>query len=201
MSDPRLHAQALPRPNEPLRHAARRLRWFRRAFKDYVHEMEQVLGLRFALDETLLADIFVAWLRSVERQDPDPPAGDTAARRAYYDLSASLMLRELLAQPPLRALEAPRHAKAGSPAAFWPEAYVCALFCLAVRSLVLAQEFGDTPPPSAEALDDLRGWWSLRENAARNPAFAAGFLQYLMGNSPNWTKPDSFRAGMALSGG
>jgi hypothetical protein len=57
----------------------------------------------------------------------------------------------------------------------------------------MAQEFHAATEVDP-AIDDLRHWWSFRENARGDPGFSAGFLQMILGNQPNWMMPDVFRA-------
>lgn len=190
MSDPRpaLRSGLLPPTNEPLRIAVRRLRWFRAAFTACVEATGRETGCRFAVDQTKLTEAFVAWLRAIDRQKP----ADKQDRRDFFEFAAALMLRELIAVMPLRALSAPDRVPAESPAAFWPEGHACTLFCLTVFTAASDQEFHDHPALSAD-FGDLRHWWSFRENAGRDPAFAAGFLQLMLGHKPNWVMPDVFR--------
>lgn len=180
---------ALPPTNEPLRISIRRLRWFRAAFQKFTAELGAELGCEFRIDEAKLAEIFVRWLRAVERQKPS----DKAARQQYFEFAAGLMLRELTADMPLQALSPPSKAAADSAAAFWTEGYVCTLFCLTVHAAAAEQEFHDRPG-MAPAFDDLRHWWSFRENIRKDNSFSVGFLQMLLGHQPNWAMPDVFRA-------
>ncbi|MGB8814021.1 MAG: hypothetical protein WCC57_12640 [Paracoccaceae bacterium] len=102
-------------------------------------------------------------------------------------------MRELTAELPLQALSAPSKAASDSAAAFWPEGYVCTLFCLTVHAAAAEQEFHDRPDVTP-AVDDLRHWWSFRENIRQDNSFSVGFLQLLLGHQPNWAMPDVFRA-------
>lgn len=180
---------ALPPTNEPLRIAVRRLRWFRTAFARFVQAMGEEIGCRYDLDEARLAEIFVRWLRAVEVQKPKARTD----RHDYFAFAAGLMLRELVAAMPVRADGAPSKADPNSAAAFWPEGYVCTLFCLTVHSAAMRQEFHEGTE-IADAIDDLRQWWSFRENVGQDPSVSAGFLQLVLGHQPNWMMPDVFRA-------
>ncbi len=176
-----------PSTNEPLRRAVRRLHWFRTAFTSYTQEMEKRIGVECDVDEKKLAAIFIAWLRAVNAQKPS----SAKARSAYFDFAASLMLRELIANMPLKARTTPQLVDENSAAAFWPEGYICTLFCLAVHDAVVKQEF-NAPLPQRPPIDNIRSWWSFRENSREDSRFAAGFLQRLMGHEPNWAMPDIF---------
>ena len=192
MSDYLLHPGAIPPTNEPLRVAVRRLRWFKQAFHRFAQACGQEIGCVFVVDDARLAAAFVRWLDSVEKQKPS----DKTQRRAFFEFAATLMLRELTADLPVRVLQPPTLAGAESAAAFWPEGYCCTLFCLSVHVAAMAQEF-DVETAIDPAIDDLRQWWSFRENALEDSSFSAGFLQMLLGQSPNWTMPDVFRARLA----
>jgi hypothetical protein len=192
MSDLPLHPEAIPATNEPLRIAVRRMRWFKQAFLRHVELYGRDLGCSFTVDEARLASVFVRWLAAVERQKP----ADKAQRREFFEFAAALMLRELTADMPVTATTPPTLAKPESAAAFWPEGYCCTMFCVSVHSAAMAQEFhaGTAIDP---AIDDLRHWWSFRENAGQDASFSAGFLQLILGHPPNWMLPDVFRARLA----
>jgi hypothetical protein len=180
---------ALPPTNEPLRIAVRRLRWFKTAFHDQIAAIGARIGCDFVVDDKKLAAAFVRWLAEVEAQKP----AEKDKRRAFFEFVSSLMLRELTADMPVKASGAPTKAAPDSAAAFWPEGYACTMFCLSVHAAAIAQEFhGKTQVDPA--IDDLRQWWSFRENAPREARFSAGFLQMLLGHHPNWVMPDVFRA-------
>lgn len=189
MSDRLTHAQAIPATNEPLRVAVRRLRWFKQAFAQYVDMYARDLGGTFEIDEKKLASVFVRWLQSIESQKP----ADKSQRREFFEFAAALMLRELVAEMPIIVTAPPVLAKPDSAAAFWPEGYCCTMFCLSIHAAAMEQEFhiGTEIDP---AIDDLRQWWSFRENALENASFSAGFLQMFLGQQPNWMFPDIFRA-------
>ncbi len=189
MSDSGLHPDALPETNEPLRIAVRRLRWFKSAFLRFAESTGADLGCTFAVDEARLAAAFLRWLKAIELQKP----ANKEERRDFFEFAAALMLRELTADMPIRASGPARHADAGSAAAFWPEGYCCTMFCLSVHSAAMAQEF-QAVTELDPAIDDLRHWWSFRENALKDASFSSGFLQLLLGHQPNWKMPDVFRA-------
>lgn len=188
MSDTPLHPEAIPATNEPLRVAVRRLRWFRQAFQRHAEAYGRDLGCTFEVDEARLARIFVRWLEAIERQKP----ADKAQRRAFFEFAAALMLRELVADMPVKA-STPTLAKPDSAGAFWPEGYCCTCFCLSIHAAAMAQEF-HAGTEIAPEIDDLRNWWSFRENALKDAGFSAGFLQMMLGQQPNWVLPDVFRA-------
>lgn len=188
MSEVRIAPESLPATNEPLRIAVRRFRWFKAAFLKHAEAMGTELGCRLEVDEQKLAAAFTRWLDSVELQRP----ADKSQRRAFFEFAAALMMRELTADMPVKAVVPPTRAQHGSAAAFWPEGYCCTLFCLSVHAAATAQEF-HTETTIDPAFDDLRHWWSFKENTVRDASFSAGFLQMLLGSQPNWVMPDVFR--------
>ena len=179
----------LPPTNEPLRIAVRRMRWFKAAFQKYVDAAAVQLGCSFTIDQAMLADNFVKWLRAVDQQKP----ADKSARKDYFEFAAGLMLRELTDSMPLKVSGAPTRVPAESAAAFWPEGYVCTLFCLTVHAAAMEQEFRHRPDLAPE-INDLRQWWSFRENVADDASFSVGFLQMLLGRQPDWAMPGIFRS-------
>lgn len=189
MSKISLQPDALLSTNEPLRIAVRRLRWFKSAFVRYVETIGSELGCKFVVDEVKLAAAFMRWLKSVELQKPT----NKAERREFFEFAAALMLRELTADMPISTDTPARLAEVDSAAAFWPEGYCCTMFCLSVHSAAMAQEFHAVTELDP-AIDDLRYWWSFKENARQDASFSSGFLQMLLGHQPNWMMPDVFRA-------
>jgi hypothetical protein len=176
--------------------AVRRMRWFRQAFRSHVEATGREIGCNFAIDEARLGGIFVRWLRAVQAQKPT----DKVERRAFFEFAASLMLRELTAGMPLTAAAPPAGSPADSAAAFWPEGYACVMFCLSDHAAAMAQEY-DAAPDVAPAVEDLRHWWSFRENADEDARFSAEFLQLLLGQTPNWSMPDVFRERLRVESG
>lgn len=196
MSKVRLHQDALPPTNEPLRIAVRRLRWFKAAFLRHAETVGRDLGCRLEVDEARLARAFTRWLDAIEAQRP----ADKSQRRAFFEFAAALMMRELTADMPVRAIGAPALAQPGSAAAFWPEGYCCTIFCLSVHAAATEQEF-HSQTTLDPAIDDLRHWWSFKENTMRDASFSAGFLQLILGHQPNWVMPDVFQARPDEGGG
>ncbi|MGX9855160.1 hypothetical protein ACR03S_06945 [Limimaricola variabilis] len=188
MSDLAFRDLEMPATQEPVRVAARRLRWFRAAFRSAVDRVSAETGLRFEIDEGKLAAGFVRWLRAVERANPH----NRGARHAFFDHAAGMMLRELLRQSPLTVTGKPGMADKERPEYFWPEGYCCTVFCLNVYALAVRQEFGNSAA-LGDAFGDLRTWWSFRENAHHDSAYAIAFFKLFAGVEPNWDFPDIFR--------
>ena len=178
----------LETPGTQVKRAVRRLRWFRRAFMEQIASVSRDCGIAFDVDTTRLAGAFLEWSAAFEAGKP----AQEAQERAYVDFAAGMMFDHLLAHAPLSARTPGRDA-AMTPVEFWPEAYACAVFCLNVRQAVLAQEYGEAAAESAR-MDDLRGWWSFRENLRETPRMAVAYLQHLAGGAPDWAEPGVFRA-------
>lgn len=188
MSSPILPREAIPPTNQPLRLAIRRFRWFKLAFQAHVEAVGERLGCQFLIDDARLAEVFVRWLQAIDQQKPR----DRARRQAFFDFAACLMLRELIFDLPLSRTSEPSR-ETESAGAFWPEGYACTLFCLSIHAATVKQEF-NLDREISPSIDDLRSWWSFKENAAESRGFPAGFLQRLLGHEPNWAMPDVFRA-------
>ena len=189
MYDLRELATVLPPSNKPLRISVRQLHWLRAAFEATARICGEKMGCDFLIDQEKLASIFVRWLQSIETQHPQ----SVAEREAFFDFVPSLVLRELIADMPIKAVSRPSAVEPGSAAEFWPEGYVCTMFCLVVHAKAMDEEFHTTREVN-RMVDDIRVWWSFRENATEDTSFAAGFLQKLLGHEPNWTMPGNFRA-------
>ena len=188
MSELLLHVQSLPGTNKPMRIAARQAHWLQAAFRQYLDIVGEDIGCQFEVDSTKLAACFVKWLRAISSQNPK----DRAVRKEYFGFSAGIMLRELLSGMPARARGRPSKAPADSPAGFWPEGVACAMFCLAVLHAVEVEEFKVRKAERAD-VNDLRFWWSLKENSANDPNLAVAFFENLIGIEPNWVLPGIFQ--------
>ena len=81
---------------------------------------------------------------------------------------------------------------------FWPEGFLYTNFCVSAISAVYEQEFGEAPAID-KCADDLRTWWSYRENVSEMPAYAVAFLDRFLGAEPNWLLPDDPRSRPAMA--
>jgi hypothetical protein len=183
---------ALESTAAPIRKSAQRMRWFLSVFEEQVAHLEADTGNRFEADRGVLAQVFAEWLKAFEAQKPKR----VEDKAAYVGFAAGLMLRALVRHKPLRVVSRPPDADESNPAYYWPEGYAYVAFCLNVRGLVLTQDFGGAQQ-TAEAIDDVRTWWSFRENVAEDPGLALGFLDLFAGDDPNWEMPELFRSGQA----
>lgn len=171
-----------------LGHSLRQLRWFRATFRNNARSVGQRYGLRFDIDEKKLTRVFLDWVEIVN------------ARKAYARLdradfivfAAGLALKELIRQAPARlATPIPADGAQAMPEVvrFWPEGFVYTNFCVCAIAVVFEQEFGTAPKLDACA-DDLRTWWSYRENTTEMPGYAVAYLDRFLGAEPNWLAPD-----------
>lgn len=182
-----------------LRHRLRRLRWFRATFRASAKAVTATYGLRFEIDEAKLTKVFLDWIEMVEAQK-----GLARIDRAdFIVFAAGLVLRELIRQHPARVVgEDARTDAACDPALmeiarFWPEGFLYTNYCVSAIAAVCEQEFGRLPTLDS-CVDDLRTWWSYRENATEMPAYAVAFLDRFLGAEPNWVLPDAAQSRKAM---
>jgi len=183
-----------------LRHRLRRLRWFRMTFRSHARLVAAAYGLRFEIDDAKLTRAFLDWVEAMETKK-----GFAKVDRADFVIfAAGLVLRELIRQQPARVAERglkPPPAAVDPEMAdivdFWPEGFLYTNFCVSVIAAVYEQEFGEAPAID-KCADDLRTWWSYRENASEMPAYAVAFLDRFLGAEPNWLLPDDPRSRPAI---
>ena len=171
----------------PVRKRAQRLRWFIEVFEKQIAETAGETGNSFDLDRARLAQVFSEWLDAFNAQKPHTPED----QRAYVGFAAGLMLRALLRHKPVTG-QVKEDADQSNPAYFWPEGYLYVVFCLNVRGMVIEMDFDGEQSLSAE-LDDLRTWWSFKENVGEDPSLAIAFLDLFAGDKPEWSTPDIFQ--------
>lgn len=180
-----------------LGHQLRRLRWFRATFRANARAVGLAYGLRFEIDDTRLAKAFLDWIETVEGERRFA----TVDRADFIVFAAGLVLRELIRQNPAKAVAQAQPASADDKMAeivrFWPEGFLYTNYCIAAIAAIHEQEFGSAPAIDACA-DDLRTWWSYRENATEMPSNAVAFLDRFLGAEPNWILPDSARSRQAM---
>lgn len=144
-------ASTLPASNKPLRIVVRQLHWFWAAFEANARACGEAMGCNLIIDEQKLANVFVRGLNAIETQRPQ----SAKEREEFFDFVPSLVLRELIADLPLSAASKPVTVDPGSAAEFWPEGYVCTMFCLAVHAKALDEEFY-TRREVNRMVDDIR---------------------------------------------
>jgi hypothetical protein len=175
---------------QPLRKSARRLRWFIEAFEKQVGDTASQTGNEFAINRDAMAQVFAEWPKAFEAQKPTRDED----KPAYVGFAAGLMLRSLIKHRPVACTQRPEGADNSNPGYFWPEGYLYVAFCLNVRGLVLQSDFQWEQHPS-NAMNELRTWWSFRENVHEDPSLAIAFLDLFSGDEPEWSMPELFRTG------
>ncbi|MFK8033701.1 MAG: hypothetical protein AB8B94_06100 [Hyphomicrobiales bacterium] len=173
----------------PVRRAARRMRWFFKAFNEQVKTCEAKTGFSFKVDEDKIREVFLNWVQVFEAQKPSDPE----QKANYTTFAAATMLRELIQGRPLSVLRELESSDKEQPAHFWPDGYIYLMFCIDVRAMVFEQEFGIICEPSPR-VDDIKTWWSFKENAAQDASTAIGFFELFVGGAPNWSTPGFFSA-------
>lgn len=173
--------------NRPIRRAVRRMRWFTDAFSQQVTELAAETGIGYEIDGEKLRSVFLQWVKVFEAQKP----ADEEQKKNYITFAAGAMLRELINGKPLTAVRLPPGADKSNPAYFWPEGYAYAAFCLNVRSAVIEQDF-DVETALAPAFDEIRTWWSFKENAVEDSDSAIAFFDLFAGGDPDWSTPQFF---------
>ncbi len=181
-----------------LGHRLRRLRWFRATFRTNARAISAAYGVRFEIDDAKLTKAFLDWIEAVETE-----RRFAAVDRAdFIVFAAGLVLRELIRQGPAKAagdvqLAEPTGDRMAEIVRFWPEGFLYTNYCVSAIAAIHEQEFGAAPAVDACA-DDLRTWWSYRENATEMPSYAIAFLDRFLGGEPNWILPDSARSRQAM---
>ena len=182
-----------------LRHRIRQLRWFKTSFRRHAELLGQRYAFAIKIDDAGLTEAFLNWAERFSAEK-----GYAALdRRDFVTFNAGLLLRELLKSHSVevealaedQTLPAAR-TESWPIAHAWPEGFICTNYCLCILAAVLDQE--GTPLTLPALADDLRTWWSYRENVAEDPAQAIAFLDLLTGNEPNWFMPDSVTGRTAM---
>ena len=176
---------------DDLAHRLRRLHFFNDHFRNNMEALAARLGLAISIDGVRLTETFLAWGEDFTRQR-NAAAID---RRDYMIFTAGTLLKHLLEVKPM-AVEtaAAQEAPVAPPAevraiiAFWPEGFLYTSYCVSVLQAVMSQETKQALPLS-EIAQDLRNWWSFRENVREDLWSAVGFFDLFVGNEPNWLTP------------
>jgi hypothetical protein len=182
-----------------LRHRVRQLRWFKTSFRQHARLIAQHYGLAVTVDETRLTGAFLNWAERFAT-DRDYARLD---RRDFVTFMAGLLLRELLTQHPVEATTASsgqlptlQNDRDATIVRTWPEGFIATNYCLCVLAAVLEQEGMDLT--LSDVANDLRTWWSYRENIGEDPDRAIAFLDLFAGAEPNWYMPDSVSGRAAI---
>lgn len=184
---PLIAPDILESAQQPLRQAVRRLRWFKASFRAQVGVIAQESGVDFTIDSERLVETFLEWIRAFEAQKPK----SEKARHDYVGFASGLMLRQMIKSNPLSVQSLPKDCDETNPAYFWPEGYVYVAYCLNVRGAILDQDFNENRHLSP-SIEDLRTWWSFKENVGENASLAISFLDLFAGETPDWNFPSVF---------
>ncbi|MBB3233822.1 hypothetical protein [Phyllobacterium endophyticum] len=181
-----------------LRHRLRQLRWFRMAFRKNAALIAEHYGYQFAIDETRLTRAFLNWVETVEQQK----SYARIDRKDFIIFAAGLVLKELIIEAPAKVQSRPAQpvselTQMQSIIEFWPEGFLYTNYCVGAIAAICEQEFG-TAPAIDSCADDLRTWWSYRENVREIPDSAIAFLDKFLGAEPNWIMPNLASARSAV---
>jgi hypothetical protein len=183
-----------------LGHRLRQLRWFRATFRSSAKVVSDTFGVRYEIDETKLTRAFLDWIEIMDAQKRFAEVD----RADFIVFAAGLVLRELIRQAPAKEIsgltqliETEANARTMEIVRFWPEGFLYTNYCVSAISAVYQQEFGSAPSID-KCADDLRTWWSYRENVTEMPAYAVAFLDRFLGAEPNWITPDHAQSRQAM---
>lgn len=170
-----------------LGHRLRQLRWFRQSFHSSAKALSRRYGLTVAIDDDRLAKVFIDWVEILD----DKKRLATVNRADFIVFAGGLVLKEMIKAHPATVTIAPSANPEEIPeiVAFWPEGFLYTNYCISAISAVCQQEFNLVLPLSG-GVDDLRTWWSFKENTAEMPSYAVAFLDKFFGVEPNWSMPD-----------
>lgn len=183
-----MNALEVKGPDRPIRKSAQRLRWFFQSFEEQMTLINEEAGVRYGVDQAVLAEVFADWLKSFNAQKPEASQDNPA----YVGFAAGLMLRTLIVKKPITSVAKPEHADDTLPIYFWPEGYLYVTYCLRVRGMVIEQDFHGLQRTDA-LLGSKRTWWSFKENVEDDPSMAIAFLDLFASEQPDWTMPGLFR--------
>lgn len=175
---------------DDLSHEARRFRTILWSFERNMDLLFKDTGLTAEVDHAALAEAFSRWRMAFDNSKYLA----STDRRDFVIYAAGLMLKELIAASPLKAVEGREQELSVLPIEIdhrlkrWPEGYAYTSFCLSVAAAIL-KEMGDEEPAPAQVTDDPGFWNSFRENTLEDPETAVGFFDLVCGEEPNWTAP------------
>lgn len=176
---------------DDLSHEARRFRTVLWSFERNLELLFKDTGLEAQVDHAALATAFSRWRQAFDQSKHFADVN----RHDFVIYAAGLMLKELVAANPIRAVTGRAGELPVLPEGIdhrlkrWPEGYAYTSFCLSVAAAIL-KELGDAEPAAAAAADDPLFWDSFRENALESPAAAIAFFDLVCGQEPNWEAPD-----------
>jgi hypothetical protein len=176
---------------DDLSHEARRFRTILWTFEKNLELLFKDTGLSAQVNHAALAEAFSKWRQAFDKLKHLADIN----RHDFVIYAAGLMLKELIAAAPLKAVSETGEGLPKLPANVdhrlqrWPEGYAYTSFCLSVAAAIL-KEIGDEEPVPSKSADDMAFWDSFREHTAETPAAAVAFFDLVCGQSPNWDAPD-----------
>lgn len=172
---------------QSFRKSVQRLRWFKSTFEEQVQAVSIRTGIDYNTDAQILTSCFLKWIRAIEKIKPSNPED----RLAFVGFAAGKMLKELIVNDPLLLNKTPKVMDLDLPEYFWPQGYVYVSYCLNVRQFILQQDF-HTQAHNSDSIDEIRTWWSFKENTAEVSDYAISYLDMFAGDEPNWNSPGLF---------
>ncbi|WP_367717147.1 hypothetical protein AB2N04_03745 [Nitratireductor sp. GISD-1A_MAKvit] len=179
-----------------LRHRLRQLRWFRATFRANAKAVSDHYGVTFEISEETLTRVFLDWVEMVDARK----AFARLDRADFIVYAAGLALKEMILRGPATAGPGRGTTNRTGKAEiveFWPEGFLYTNYCVCAIAAIFEQEFGRAPQLDRCA-DDLRTWWSYRENTREMPSNAVAFLDRFLGAEPNWIAPDLVEGRLAM---
>lgn len=178
----------------PVRKSARRLRWFKKVLYQQVEALSEESGIAYLVNDAEVRTLFLRWLEAFEAQKP----ASLEDRADFVNFASGLMLRELLRANAVTSLSLPEGADRSKPVYYWPEGYLYVMLCLTIRAAIFRQDFAVENAICSANSEDLRTWWSFKENMETEDLnLAIGFLELFAGVTPDWNRPNRFSAGSA----
>jgi hypothetical protein len=184
-----------------IRHKVRHLSWFRGTFEQCAGIVGERRGIAYDVDKERLAEAFLDWAEVFSAQK----TLSSLAPSDFAIFSAGQLLKHLIRNEVAQARPRPGEGSAdltgdkfAAIADFWPEGFLYVNYCLGILEIVISQDFKEELElkPLAE---DLRAWWSFRENTREDPSLAVPFLDVFLGKEPNWRQPDWAGARSAIA--
>ncbi|MBL1405816.1 MAG: hypothetical protein COC00_007520 [Rhizobiales bacterium] len=172
---------------QSFRKSVQRLRWFKSTFEEQVQAVSIRTGIDYDTNAQILTSCFLQWVRAIEKIKPSNPED----RLAFVGFAAGKMLKELIVNDPLVLNKTPKVMDLDFPEYFWPQGYVYVSYCLNVRQFILQQDF-HTQEQNSDSIDEIRTWWSFKENTVEVSDYAISYLDLFAGEEPNWNSPGQF---------
>lgn len=182
-----------------LRHQLRQLRWFMATFRKHSRELQERYGVGYTINEKKLSQVFLQWIAEVNANKHFAKIDS----KDFITYAAGLVLRELIRTAPAKVNKMPKIIEGKDSERmkiirFWPEGFLYTNYCLCAIAAVQQQEF-ESDLDIDTSVDELRTWWSFKENTHEIPGYAIAFLDKFLGGEPNWKLPDYALARPALN--